>query len=181
MKLKSKEDLVQLEVDLDGLYSLNHGGFELEEERALVVEQGARKLVLLEQEVDTWCQKSRATWLACGDRNTKFFHSFSNFRRQVNSIWDIRKEDGTLVSRQQDLEKETLNYFQNMFKAWENLSIFHQLEVIQVYPRLFYEEEGQMVADLVSFSEVQSALEGFSVSKSLGPDGWTVEFFFGIL
>ena len=47
MKLKSKEDLVQLEVDLDGLYSLNHGGFELEEERALVVEKEAKKSMFL--------------------------------------------------------------------------------------------------------------------------------------
>jgi len=65
--MKLKEDLVHLEVDLEGLYSLNPGGFELEEERALVVEKEARKLVLLKKEDDTWRQKSRDIWLACDD------------------------------------------------------------------------------------------------------------------
>jgi hypothetical protein len=77
----------------------------VEEERALVVENEARKLVLLKQEEETWHQKNRDTCLVCDDWNTKFFRSLSNFRRQVNSIWDIRREYGTLVSRQQNLEK----------------------------------------------------------------------------
>jgi hypothetical protein len=75
------------------------------------------------------------------------------------------------------LEQEAIIYFQNIFKAQENLSIVHQLEVIQAYPRLFSMEEGKNIADLFPLSEVFSTLKGFVVSKSLGPDGWTIEFF----
>jgi hypothetical protein len=39
-------------------------------------------------------------------------------------------------------------YFQNIFKAQEHLSIVHQLEVIQAYPRIFYVEEGKRIVDL---------------------------------
>jgi len=62
-----------------------------------------------------------------------------------------------------------------MFKAQENLSIVHQLEIIQVYPCLF-SKEGRIVVDLVSLSDVQSTLEGFSVSKCPSPNGWTTDF-----
>jgi hypothetical protein len=86
-KFKSKEDLVQLELDLESLYSSHPGGFERDDDRKLVMEKETRKMGLLKkEEKETWRQKSRATWLACGDRNTKFFHSFANFRRQINSV-----------------------------------------------------------------------------------------------
>jgi hypothetical protein len=132
---------------------------------------------LLKQEEETWRQKSRATWLACGDRNTKFFHSYVNYRRHINSIWDIRKEDGSLVTSQKELEKEVVVYFRNIFKAHEHLSIVHQLEVIQAYPRLFSVEEGKIIVDHVLLSEVLATLKGFVVSKSLGRMDGLLNFF----
>jgi hypothetical protein len=143
----------------------------------LVAEKERRKLELLKQEEETWRQKNRALWLAAGDRNTKFFHSFSNYRRQHNAIWDIRKEGGSVATSQKELEEEVVVFFRNNYKAQENLSIVHQLEVIQAYPRIFSLEEGKRIVDHVQLSEVLATLKGFSTSKSLGSDGWTVEFF----
>jgi hypothetical protein len=96
---------------------------------------------------------------------------------KTNAIWDIKKVDGSKITSQQDLKKEAIGYFWNIFKDQENLSISKQLEVIKAYPRIFSEEEGHRIADLVTISEVLSTLKGFVVSKSPGPDGWTVEFF----
>jgi hypothetical protein len=119
----------------------------------------------------------RLNWLASGDRNTKFFHAYANSRKLINSIWDITKEDGSVINGNHELHKEVVGFFQNTFKAHENLFITDQLVVLRNYPRMFSEEEGHKVADPVTLAEIQSTLKGFSASKILGPDGWTVEFF----
>ena len=139
-KQKYKEELVQLDVDLENIYSALPGSFERDTDRVFVLEKERRKLKLLKQEEETWRKKGRVSQLVSGDRNTKFFHSFANFRRHNNSIWDIKKEHGSLATSQKELEEEVV-YFQNNFKTQENLSIVHQLEVIQAYPRLFSLEE----------------------------------------
>jgi hypothetical protein len=63
-KTRAKEELVNLEHELDTLYTDFPRGFEKEEEKLLVLEKEKRKLVLLSQEEETWRQKSRINWLA---------------------------------------------------------------------------------------------------------------------
>jgi hypothetical protein len=134
-------------------------------------------LVILKQEEETWRQKSRINWLALGDKNTKFFHAYASSRKMNNTIWDITKEDGTVITCSHEIEEEAVGFFQNIFKAHENLTITNQLVVLRHYPRMFSEEEGKKVADPVTLAEIISTLKGFKSSKSPGSDGWTVEFF----
>jgi hypothetical protein len=131
----------------------------------------------LRQEEETWRQKSRLNWLASGDRNTKFFHAYANSRKQINTIWEMSKEDGTMISSNQDLQKEAVGFFRNIFLAHPNLSITDQLAILRNYPRMFTEEDSQRLTLPVTSTEVLSILKGFKASKSHGPDGWTVEFF----
>jgi hypothetical protein len=44
--------------------------------------------ILFEKEKE-WRLKSRALWLWVGDEDTKFFHRYSNYRKNINSIWKI--------------------------------------------------------------------------------------------
>jgi hypothetical protein len=116
-KVEGKKELLQLELDLDKLYSDFPGFFVKEIDKLMVLEKEKRKLVLLRQEEETWRHKSRVNWLVAGDKNTKFFHAYASSRKQINTIWDITKEDGTIISNKLDLQKEVVDYFQNMFKA----------------------------------------------------------------
>ena len=57
-----------------------------------------------------------------------------------------------MITCNQGLQKEAVGYFQNIFKAQENLSISDQLEVLRNYPRMFSEEEGHRVAEPVTLA-----------------------------
>ena len=132
---------------------------------------------ILNRKEETAQQKSRINWIASGDSNTKFYHQYANARRIHNHIWDILVEDGTVLYKQGDLEEEAYTYFNSVFKKQENLSIVAQMELIMKYPRMFGEQEGERLFAPVSLREILSTLKEFDLSKSPGPDGWTVEFF----
>ena len=148
-KLKSKEELVHIEVDLDILYSTNLGGIMRDDYMESMSEKEKRKLELLKQEEETWRHKSIINWLNSCDKNTKFFHAFSNYIKENNTISEIRKEDGSVATKMEDLEKEVVTYFEKMFKVEEDISIIKQLEVIHTYPRLFSMEQGKRIVDPV--------------------------------
>jgi len=139
-KVEGKHELVQLETDLEELYSSFPRGFVEEEVKNSVLVKEQRKMILLKQYEDTWRHKSRVNWLAGSDRNIHFFHSYARARKQINTIWDITKEDGTIISNSLDLQKEVVDYFQNLFKKHDNLAITDQLVFLRNFPRMFYEE-----------------------------------------
>ena len=86
-----------------------------------------------------------SNWIASGDRNTKFFHAYANSRKQINNIWELSKEDGTLISSNQDLQKEAVGFFRNIFLAHPNLAIIDQLAILRNYPRMFIKEDSQIL------------------------------------
>jgi hypothetical protein len=46
--------------------------------RLKYLETERNRMLVAEEEL--WCQKSRATWIHSGDKNTKYFHRFASFR-----------------------------------------------------------------------------------------------------
>jgi hypothetical protein len=44
----------------------------------------------LKKEEEQWCLKKRALWIKVGDNNTKLFHQFLKFRKNVNTIWEVK-------------------------------------------------------------------------------------------
>ena len=63
------------------------------------------KMLELESKIDailkkeeTMRLKSRALWIEVGDKNTHFFHRFASYHRNQNTIWEIKKEDGNMMT-----------------------------------------------------------------------------------
>lgn len=67
-------------------------------------------------EEETRRLKSRATWIKMGDVKTKFFHSYANNRRNINTIWELEVEYGKIVSSTKDLKIAASSYFSSLFK-----------------------------------------------------------------
>jgi hypothetical protein len=116
--------------------------------------------------------------LAAGDRNTKKNHAYASSRKQINTIWDIIKGDGTIISNSSDIQIESIKYFQNMFKAWGNLAITDKLVVLRNFLRMLYEEEGNSITEPVSLVEIMKTLKDFKSSKIPRPNFFFVFFLY---
>lgn len=109
-----------------------------------------RRLKILKVKEETWRQKSRAIWLAKGDLNTHFFHCFANQRRINNVIWEVRDGNGNTICGQNDLQEDVARHFKNIFTQRRGISITNQLNVIQLFPSFFSEEEALWVSNPIT-------------------------------
>ena len=53
--------------------------------------------VILKLEEELWALKFRVGWVVEGDRNTKFFHTFTIVRRRANKIVRLRNSVGEWI------------------------------------------------------------------------------------
>jgi len=116
-------------------------------------------------------QRSRLTYIRCGDANTKFFHSRANARRRKNYIHCLHTDGGITVAHQ-DKEKVIHDYFRNHIgsAALRDSTINWQA--------LGYNQHD--LSDLeVPFSqdEIKNIVYSMPSDKAPGPDGFTGAFF----
>jgi hypothetical protein len=79
--IKENSHLVQIELDIKNLLQPSSGGLRtLQEDLILKNLEQIRNKYLKEKE-ELWRQRSKSIWIKSGDHNTKFFHTFANFRR----------------------------------------------------------------------------------------------------
>jgi hypothetical protein len=133
------------------------------------------------EEEERWRQKSRATWIKCGDKNTKYFHNFASHRHNKKHLWEIKDDEGKVHLGQEDIKREAKRHFSSFYKASDQNSIVDQVELVRMYPRLVTEEDINTIEIVVTKEEVLDVLKGMAKEKSLGPDGWTVEFYISFL
>ena len=128
--------------------------------------------VLAREEV-MWKQRSRAEWLKCGDRNTKFFHVTASQRRKTNKIEGLESE-GVWVDSQEGIEKVVLDYFNYIYKSDRPVSFEASLGAVRqkVTPRM----NGALLSEF-KVEEFRFALNQMHPTKAPGPDGMSAMFF----
>jgi hypothetical protein len=124
-----------------------------------------------------WRQKSRAIWIKCGDRNTKYFHHFSSFRRNHKHIWELKTDTTNIITGQDKLIPTAFHFFKNSYSDQGLTNITDQASITGLFPRLISEREADLLNVACTKEEIWKVLNTFKRDKSPGPDGWTVEFY----
>jgi hypothetical protein len=119
----------------------------------------------LKHEEEEWRLKIRALWLKFGDNNTKFFHNFSNQRQNLNTIWELKNEEGIWVSSFLEKAETGARYFESLFSAPEGCPIQEILQVVAKFHPLFSEEMNQLLLKEVSLEEVRAPSSQCRVEK----------------
>ena len=110
-------ELKYLEHKIQNIYNSNTTGiFSIEELHSLKVEEQKRNRILADEEKS--CRiKSRALWLEDGDKNTKFFHRHASHRKNINTILEIKDEEGGIAQTFKDKAISVETHFQRRFTA----------------------------------------------------------------
>lgn len=176
---KEKEDVKLKEIEdwLNNSLSGDNPGLLTEDSKsALIHKEKIRKEILKDRE-ELWRLKSRAIWLSSGDENTKFFHAYVKGRKVQNTIWELQDERGVKASSFEDLSAMGVRHFWKLFEAQEGTSIAEVIQLLRLFPRFVDQDGNDSLMKEVSDSELLATLKSFQCDKSLGPDGWPMEFY----
>ena len=81
-----EKQLKEVEISLKEIYERNNTGFFSDIELKEVKEKELKREKLLARKEELQTVKSIPIWIKEGDNNTEFIHSFSNQRRNENTI-----------------------------------------------------------------------------------------------
>eukprot|EP00253_Pinus_taeda_P027771 PITA_27771 len=176
-KKAQNEELSLIDANLRDLEEPEADGYVNQDSKDKIMKlEKQRSKILLERE-EEWRQKSRAIWLKAGDENTNFFHNYAKGRKNANTIWKLRDQNGREASSFEDLSRMGKAHFQNLFTAQGGITLAEIIRIAQCFPRFVEEEEAGRLMEVVSKEEVEHIIKSMAKDKSPGPDGWTIELF----
>jgi len=129
---------------------------------------------LLSREETMERQRSRLDWLRDGDRNTVMFQAKSQARAKRNKITSLKKADGGLATKPEDIEVVATEYYKQLYSVQE------QLEpdlVVEHVPARVTEAMNDRLTRPYTTDEVERALRLMKPNKAPGPDGFTAGFY----
>lgn len=113
-------------------------------------------------------------WLESGDKNTAFFHAFASERKRKNTIRKLKKEYGSWVEGEEQLENHIAGYFYSLFSSTtgqENEAILQAIT-----PKVHEGMNRVLCAEYIE-DEIRKALFSIGDLKAPGPDGMPTIFF----
>ena len=127
--------------------------------------------VLLMDEI-SWRQKSRATWLWEGDKNTRFFHRVANSNCRFNTIGHL-SVNGAVTTDQEEIGEGLVNFYSHLFS---NDEVKRPLPDGLAFSSI--DDADRAVLDRpFTEEEVMGVVKGMAGDKAPGPDGFSMVFF----
>ncbi|CAM8885100.1 unnamed protein product [Rhodiola kirilowii] len=131
----------------------------------------------LRREEILWQQRSRVTWLAEGDSNTKYFHACATARHRNSSIRSLQRSDGTLATQSSEIATIAYSFYRCLFSTDLHASSDEIKHYLHVVPRRISPEHNAALLAPYSEEEITRALFQMHPSKAPGIDGFSTGFF----
>ena len=136
-----------------------------------------RLKIMYDKVTDSIIMRSRVQWFEEGERNTKYFLNLEKKQKYKTYVWKILVNNHEITDTNEIL-MEIKNYFSNKYKRENNITEQEckmYLQNINI-PKISV-EEGASLGEPIRLSEIFSALNDMSNSKTPGNDGLPKEFF----
>jgi hypothetical protein len=107
----------------------------------------------------------------------KFFHNSLLQRRNQNMILTLVQSSGEITDSSEDIEKELVNHFKILLTEPNQDRMKAIQEISMHIPKLITPDENHFLMGLTSLKEVERPFMDMKIGKSLGPNGFTSNFF----
>ena len=121
--------------------------------------------------------RSRMQWVAEGERPSKYFCALEKSHFLEKTIKCLCKDDMTYTRDQQEILHEIKNFYENLYKAKENIGIGNLQEILRKYKvRTLAKEHSRTMEGYLTITELGNALKNTKNNKTPGLDGIPFEF-----
>ena len=111
-----------------------------------------------------------------GERCTSYFVNLEKQKASNKIMQSLLSEDGRLVNTQEEILKETTNFYQNLYTS-ETTDDLAQDYLLNNLTETLTDEDRDTVEGEITLDELFTAIKSFANSKSPGCDGLTAEFY----
>ncbi|KAL5555663.1 hypothetical protein UlMin_037899 [Ulmus minor] len=123
-----------------------------------------------------WKQRSKDTWLKCGDRNSKFFHQKASARHAKNSISGLLDTNENWCDTEQGMARIIESYFESLFSS-SSPSLVEFDRVLDTIDRKVTSQMNEQLDQVFGPEDVKEAVFQMAPTKSPGADGMSAIFY----
>lgn len=135
---------------------------------------------LFNLEIERVKTRSRVCWIEEGEKPTRYFFRLEQEHFQKNRIISMHNCSGMEVTSRADLEKVHVDFYSKLFSPEDvDMACQHHLSS-QLNVQLTSDESASCEGP-VFLQEILDSIKSLSLSKSPGPDGFTLEFYLHFL
>ena len=129
-----------------------------------------------QQKIEGMIVRSKIKWIQEGKRPSKYFCHLEKRNFVQKHLSFIEKEDGEVLFDQDEIVKETKDFYEKLSESREKDVVDIDLHTMVEAPTLSSEEK-ESLEGLISEEEALTVLKRMNNQKSPGSDGFTTEFY----
>jgi len=134
-------------------------------------------LALSSAEESFFHQRSRVSWFADGDSNTRYFHRMVDSRKSFNTINSLVDSNGLLIDSQQGILDHCVSYYEKLLGEADSSLLMEQEDMNLLLTYRCSLSQCNELERLFTDEEIKAAFKSLPRNKTSGPNGFSTEFF----